>query len=538
VTVRRRALLLAGFVVLGLALRATRLALDFPLFGDEAFLATSVLERDLAGLFGHLEYDMVAPPGYLALLWASTRAFGAEEWVLRLPSFLAGCVALLIVARFAWRRLGTGPALFAVASLSAGYYVARHTCEAKPYALDLLAGALLVAAFTPGVAGRAEPGRPARLALACAVVWFSYPAAFVAGGALLARALLRDGRTGSRAGRTGRARLGELAVDGLCLLLSFGAMYLLHGRDQQWGPSDLAGHARQWTDDFPPLSAPAELLPWLVRQHTGYMLALPVGGSGLGSVGSLALVVLGLVAARRGPWPFLRRLLLLSLALQMLAACLELYPYGGSARTSLHVFPLFALFLGAGLQRAMLLFGTRARARRGRTVALSLLAVLVVVIGARDVRKPYKHAPDLAFREIVRELATEVSHGATVALLGHVGHVGDVGAAPAGPDVRIWRSLSARARCYVRIETGRAPTTTVALEVDGDPDWSGETWVLAFADTDIAPFPTAELDAFTAALLARGGSAERRDHDLGRGQTLAVLRCSGPSGDTLPAGGD
>ena len=52
-------------VVIGLVWRLVRYSLAFPLWGDEAFLAVNFLTRDLAGLARPLEFDQIAPPGFL-----------------------------------------------------------------------------------------------------------------------------------------------------------------------------------------------------------------------------------------------------------------------------------------------------------------------------------------------------------------------------------------------------------------------------------------------------------------------------------------
>ena len=61
-----------------------RHALAFPLWGDEAFVAISLLTRDLDGLSRPLEYFQIWPPGFLWDEWLAVRAFGTSEWALRL----------------------------------------------------------------------------------------------------------------------------------------------------------------------------------------------------------------------------------------------------------------------------------------------------------------------------------------------------------------------------------------------------------------------------------------------------------------------
>ena len=77
-----------------------RYALAFPLWGDEAFLAINFLTRDFAGLALPLEFDQIAPPGFLWAEWSIARWLGSGELALRLIPFLAGVASLLLFWRF------------------------------------------------------------------------------------------------------------------------------------------------------------------------------------------------------------------------------------------------------------------------------------------------------------------------------------------------------------------------------------------------------------------------------------------------------
>ena len=87
-----------ALVLSGLLWRVIRYALGFPIWGDEAFLAINLCERDLAGLARPLEYWQVAPWGFLAAEYGVTRLLGLSERALRLfPNdaevlFQAGCL--------------------------------------------------------------------------------------------------------------------------------------------------------------------------------------------------------------------------------------------------------------------------------------------------------------------------------------------------------------------------------------------------------------------------------------------------------------
>src|SRR5262245_34344114 len=74
-------------MLLGMLWRTARYALAFPLWGDEAFVAVTLLERDLAGLSHPPEFYQIVPPGFLWAEWLAVRWVGSGEWALRLIPF-------------------------------------------------------------------------------------------------------------------------------------------------------------------------------------------------------------------------------------------------------------------------------------------------------------------------------------------------------------------------------------------------------------------------------------------------------------------
>ncbi|MHB1555977.1 MAG: hypothetical protein ACYC61_00720, partial [Isosphaeraceae bacterium] len=89
-----------ALVILGLGWRTLRYELAFPLWGDEAYVAVTLQERDLAGLSRPPEFYQIVPPGFLYAEWLVVQAAGAGEYALRLIPFLAGIASLLLFWRF------------------------------------------------------------------------------------------------------------------------------------------------------------------------------------------------------------------------------------------------------------------------------------------------------------------------------------------------------------------------------------------------------------------------------------------------------
>src|SRR5262245_47496288 len=84
----------ASALMMGLVVRFVRLAVNEPLWGDEAMLVRSVLDRNFAELFAPLDYVQLAPLGFLWLQTLSRDWFGTADWVWRLIPFLAGSASL------------------------------------------------------------------------------------------------------------------------------------------------------------------------------------------------------------------------------------------------------------------------------------------------------------------------------------------------------------------------------------------------------------------------------------------------------------
>lgn len=507
-------------VVLGLALlaRLVRYGVDFPIWGDEAFVGCSLLARDLAGLLEPLEFEMVVPLGWLLPTGWLAQRFDGATLALRLPALLAGCAALLLFARLARRQLPRATALLATAWLGGSYYLIRHGAEVKPYAFDLLAGTLLYGTALRAL--RREPGAwRAFTVVGVVAVWCSYPAIFVAAGAGGAAALAAAVGGRRRGQRAPLAPLGWPLREGaaaLCAVaISFLAMYVAFGHAQQWSEERIAD-ARHWDDHFLPIGEPWRWPWWLLRELTGNLLAYPNGGPNFGSSATFLLCVAGAIAWWRRGRRFELLVLLAPLAPMLLASALRKYPFGGSARIALHLAVPICLLAASGVAAIAAAIAKRRRAGVRTIVATATSSAIVLLLAftagspVRDLLKPWKTEQDRRSREAFDWLGEQLADGDAIAVFGSYGEA----AAPEVPDLRSWRGSSGRLRFHLlRLSRTHAVTVHFGGAAARDRPASRRLWTVVYRDNE-APFPEPLLTAWHATLGNPSAAAERT-FDLG-----------------------
>jgi hypothetical protein len=247
------------------------------------------------------------------------------------------------------------------------------------------------------------------IALAC-----SHPAAFVAGGVGLAIAW-PAWRTRSLGVRW------ALAAYFLAIVLAEAGLFAAFTRSQASSAS--GGMRVMWARSFPPLDSVAGLLGWLVRAHTGDLMAYPCGGEGGLSSLSLMACVVGAWALIRSGRSAVAAIWLGPLAVAMVAAGLHLYPYGGpaphgsAARIMQYAAPGLCLLIGLGFSIG--LDSVRAWMGSDRPYRLACLGLVVVGLSplVEGFRHPYRAYQAEAARRFARWFWPEVNRGAEVACL-------------------------------------------------------------------------------------------------------------------------
>ncbi len=223
------------FVGLGVALRLARYAMNYPLWWDEAFVAVNLIRRDYLDLSRPLDYGQVCPILFLWFELTLVKILGFSEWSLRLFPLFCSVASVFLFHQVARRAVRGAALLLAVAIFATSYHPILHAADVKPYASDLLAALVLLAAV---LEWRRSPARSLWIWVLAAVapiaIALSHPAIFVAAGGIvvLAPAVVR-----SRCRRVGGAYL----VYVFSTLGSFAILYCLFTRPGDGKPGPHAG---------------------------------------------------------------------------------------------------------------------------------------------------------------------------------------------------------------------------------------------------------------------------------------------------------
>jgi hypothetical protein len=379
--------LLIAFLLLGIIARCLRYWLRFPLWEDECFLCINFTSRDYVQLLDPLGFHQVAPPLFLWIELTLVKLLGFNELALRLFPFACSMAGLFLFHRFAASLLRGLPLIVAVAVFACAYPCIRYTGEAKQYASDQLV-ALVLLNLLVDFWRRPDGTRTvwALAALVAIAIWLSYPAVFVAGGVSLVVAVVLW-RGGYRHGWR------PWLAYNLLLAGSFALLLLTSVRTQS--EAELGFMNEYWQDAFVPVTSPWQWPGWLLRIHTGDLLAYPAGGPHGGSVLPFLAFVTGIwILVHRGRW----QLLLLATApfmLNMVAAAWHRYPYGGHFKFAQHLSPFICLLVGLGWAEWVRACGRRPRLARALLVGALLLPAMVALgCVVRDVLHPYKTLSD------------------------------------------------------------------------------------------------------------------------------------------------
>lgn len=392
--------LACALLTLGIVIRLREWMAGRSLWQDEALLSMNLLGRDLAGLLAPLDFQQMAPPGYLWAVKGIISLPGPDELSLRAFAMLAG-IGLTLAGWWLARRLfGPWPAAAAAAMLALSPGAIYYSNEVKPYSSDALTAAILLLAGTWAIARELTWRRAALLAaLGAVAVWSSYPAPFTLVGVGLALAM-------ASANRKEWGAVSRLAVVGVVWACSWGVVYHL----ARQGATNDYMH-QYWRDQFLDLSLEA---PYRAARSVVLALDVPAqtfrspldpwNGAERITALMLAMVALGVCAlARRRMVPSLC-LLLSAPLMTLVAAAAHMYPL--EFRLLLFMVPSLAV-LAAG--------GVWFLSSRGLPQVATLLVVITLiwscVADVQTLRNPSDREDAVG---MLRLLASEARPGDTV----------------------------------------------------------------------------------------------------------------------------
>jgi hypothetical protein len=428
---RTRAWIIPALVLLGLTLRGYHYLRDRAVWQDEAGLLLTVTARGYGDLFlGRLDYHQAAPPLYLCVLKTVSLLLGDSSYALRLPSFLAGCAALLLFVPVARRWLAPQAVPWAVLLLAGSEQLLWHASEAKAYSVDVLAAVAVLAVPCLRKDDLLFALRAYTL-LAPLLLLSSYPACFLGAGVVVAYLPAAYQRRQARAWLALAALTATMGA--VLLLLLLGPVRCQHDAEiHSCWVACMPDWERPWSVPGWMLSAPFEVCRYCAKP-LGQVLAL--------------LAVPGVwVLWRRGERTVVL-LMTVPLALTLAAACVHRYPFGG-VRVLAFAAPAILLLGAAGVPPAFAWLGKRSR------IACAVLAGLLVLPLASSLEQvvhTWREADVPAAAAYVRAqrgpddfiLGNDVAQQYYFRQLGAAFHLLDESPPPSPPGNRLWVVMTA-----------------------------------------------------------------------------------------------
>lgn len=332
-----------AIVAAGLCLPLLHWAGGRGLWVDEAMITLNLRSLNWRELSGPLEFEQVAPLGWLYLQKALLILTGNQEYGLRLASLTAWAASLVLFRFVCLRTFGLTAALGALALFALSIGLQRYAVEVKPYAFDVLVAAASLACAVRLI----DPDRPASplawaafglTGAAAAALSFGGVFAFAAAGIAI---IFHEARRKSWPG-TGLAA-------GVCLLAGgfFLALYFNVYSVQVAGTTLVAGNSAE----FFKASYYAPLVPSLgaIRWYLDWLLhALEFGfTTSSRSMAAVLLIAGGLFLPLRRPW--LAVAAIGPLVIGLLVSGLHAYPM--FERLTLFMFPGLILATAALFER-------------------------------------------------------------------------------------------------------------------------------------------------------------------------------------------
>jgi hypothetical protein len=328
----------------GILLRVMQFASGRSLWADEAKLSLNILNRSYLELTQVLDYDQVAPIGFLWLEKLATQIFGETDVALRIVPFVASITSLVLVYYLARRFIHPIGVPIAVALFALQGREIYYASEIKQYSGDVMVALLLVSVIYRQTSQLTRQQMFWFAGVGAIAIWLSHPSIFIlaslAGAQIFAQVIrrIRDRKPVDIAA--------WIPVYG-AWAVSFGAFYLLSLGENSGNDTLLASWAsrRAFPSGFPDL----DWLFYSLKRLFWKPLDFP---KPFFDKVAIAASLVGIVSlARRNIATVL--VLLLPTALTLVAAYLYKYPF--YSRVLMFLVPFWMLLMAQGVAQIITL---------------------------------------------------------------------------------------------------------------------------------------------------------------------------------------
>jgi hypothetical protein len=321
-------------LALGIGARLHEYLFNRSFRGDEGYIVLNIISRSFSELLEPLDYNQMAPIGFLFIERLAFEIFGDNEFVFRFFPFISGVLSLPLfygVSRSLLPRQAIPLALgiFAISS-----HLIFFSSDVKQYSSDVV-----ITLFLFIMAVKAEMGKRGWSysilfgVLGAVSIWFSHPAVFTLVGIAITLIVFQSGQMKLDISKT-------LLIMILFWLFSFIVFYIGFAHESTMN-SSLVEFWKSGFAPFPPVSVSD--IKWYLNTFFN-IFENPVGLY-LKGIAALAFVI-GLLALFRTN----QESCFLSISpmiMAFIASCLQKYPFRG--RFLLFITPLLIIFISNGL---------------------------------------------------------------------------------------------------------------------------------------------------------------------------------------------
>lgn len=176
-------ILLAIFIISGIALRIFHFIYNRSLWMDEVYLATSLIKYNYHELIhSPLYYEQKAPIGFLLCVKLIVNIFGKNEYALRLIPLFSGIISLFLFIPVGKYFLSKPALVLALGILCFSPALIYHAVEIKQYAIELLATLAALYTFIRFEHKKSLITMVIWGLMGGLLIWFSYSVIFILAG--------------------------------------------------------------------------------------------------------------------------------------------------------------------------------------------------------------------------------------------------------------------------------------------------------------------------------------------------------------------